>query len=563
MKWKNALATKKLIKTRLIFFKKILKSKYLSYMVFLITLLIGTKIFSLYFNKLDFGDEYDNLVASWLMAKGYVPYRDFFSHHFPLLFFIGAPLELIGHSKFLYRLLMFVFTFGSFIFFFRYLEGIYKYTILPFILLASFGISLYGGQQFADGPIWAFILTAAFFVLLKHDGDPLSKNSTILFTILFVLLLLTSPIHLVALPFLILLHVWLQLRNNQKIKLKLNIDNVKLSATVTLILLALFLIYLISTTSLNQFLENAFSFNSSIYFFRTSKLVTGIELLDVYLNASHEVYIHFYLLAKNEGLALVTFLRAAKFLILPFSLHTGYVSYVKIIFEDLYNNFFSIEMIIALFYFFGIVRFYLNKRLDYVIFLLMFLLPLRLRIDTNTHLAPFYFFSYWLAAFALTFSVSELIQKRRVPANILFSSGLIVLTCIFITKHWYSFNQTAFNSFPKENAATVQLIRKSDTDEKIFVFRDFSASYYFESGKEPYGYFMNFFPWYSESERLKDIFIQNLQSYNGNYLVVSMREWSNFKDKHVSSWRDDYFQIIDARFKISSSSNEDYIFAKK
>ncbi len=539
-----------------------LKKLFLGFLVIL-TFAISAKIYSLYFNKLDFGDEFDNFVGSWLIAKGYVPYRDFFSHHFPLLFFIGAPLELISHAKFLYRLLMFIFAFGSFIFFFRYLEGVYKYTILPFILLASFGISLYGGQQFADGPIWAFILTAAFFLVLKHDRSPFSKNDTILFTILFVLLLLTSPIHLVALPLLVLLHVWLQFRNNHKIKFKLNIENIKLSAAVTLTLLALFLAYLIFTKSLNDFFKNAFSFNSNVYFFRTSKLVSGIEPLDVYLNAIHEVYIHFFLLAKNEGLALVTFLKAAKFLILPFNLNTGYVPYVKIILEDLYNNFFSIEMTIALFYFFGIVRFYLNKRLDYVIFLLLFLLPLRLRIDTNTHLAPFYFFSYWLVSFAFSFSLYELLRKRRVLMNIVLCIGLPLLTVIFITKHWYSFDQTAFNSFPKKNAETIELVKKTVTDKKIFVFRDFSASYYFESGKEPYGYFMNFFPWYSESERLKDKLIQNLQSYDGDYLVVNRKEWDNFKDKHILSWRDDYFRIIDAGFKISSLNNEDIIFARK
>lgn len=529
----------------------------------ILTFALSAKIYSLYFDKLDFGDEFDNFVGSWLIAKGHVPYRDFFSHHFPLLFFIGAPLEFISHAKFLYRLLMFIFTFGSFIFFFRYLEGVYKYTILPFILLASFGISLYGGQQFADGSIWAFILTAAFFLVLKHDGYPFSKNDTILFTILFVLLLLTSPIHLVALPLLVLLHVWLQFRNNHKLKFKLNIENVKLAIAVTLILLALFLIYLIFTKSLNDFFLNAFSFNSNVYFFRTSKLVTGIEPLDVYLNAIHEIYIHFFLLLKNEGLALVTFLKAAKFLVLPFSIGSDYINYAKIIFEDLYNNFFSIQMIVALFYTLGMVRFYLNKRLDYVILLLMFLLPLRLRIDTNTHLAPFYFFSYWLNSFAFIYSISELLQKKRLLVNMVLCFGSLALATLFVTKHWYNFNQTAFNTFPRGNVRTVNILKLSDADTKVFIFRDFSASYYYESGMEPYGYFTNYFPWYSESERLKDKLIQNLQSYDGDYLVVNKKEWDNFKDKHILSWRNEYFRIIDTRFKISGSNNEDYIFAKK
>ena len=103
----------------------------------------------------------------------------------------------------------------------------------------------------------------------------------------------------------------------------------------------------------------------------------------------------------------------------------------------------------------------------------------------------------------------------------------------------------------------------SGASEKILVFRDFSASYYYESGKEPYGYFTNFFSWYSESERLRNTFIGDLESYDGSYLIVSKREWNNFNDKHTKSWRDDYFQIIDSKFKINSSNKEDYILSKK
>lgn len=563
MKIKNKFSPMGLIKNLFAFFVKVVKSKYLPYIALFITLVIGIKIYSLYFNKLDFGDEFDNFVSPWLMSKGYVLYRDFFSHHYPLLFFIGVPLELIGNAKILFRSLIFIFTFAAFVFYFQYLKGVYKFSILPFILIASFGISLYGGQQFADGPIWALILTAAFFVVLKNDGYAFNRANTVLLTLLFVLLLLTSPPHLIALPILIFMHLWLQIKNRHKIKLKINIDNAKLSIALTLIVLTLFVIYLIFTNSLNGFIYDAYSFNINVFFIRDSKILTGIRHLDMYLNAIHEVYIHFFLLAKIEGSALVTFLRAAKFLVLPFGLHSSYISYAKIIFEDLYNNFFSIEMIIALFYFSGVIRFFVNKRIDFVIFLLTFLLPLRLRIDTNTHLSPYYLFSYWLVAFALTFSIYELIRKKRVFINVLFCLTILILTVIFITKHWYSFNQTAFNSFPKNNVETVQLIKNSDENEKIFVFRGFSASYNFESGRLPYGYFMNFFPWYSGSEKLKNILIQNLNSYDGNYLIVDKIEWNNYKDKHISSWRDEYYRIIDDRFRINNSNNEDYIFVKK
>lgn len=563
MKTQNILRPRKFVKNIFSYFTSVTFSKYLPYACFFICFVLGAKIYSLYFNKLDFGDEYDNLVIPWLMAKGYVPYRDFFSHHYPLLFFIGMPLEIFGHSKIFFRILVFVITFSSFAFFFNYLKGVYKYSIMPFILLASFGISLYGGQQFADGPIWALILISAFFIVIKNDGHAFGKSDAVFLTILFILLLLTSPIHLIALPLLIIFHLQLQYQKMHKIALNININNFKYSLILSFILLVLFATYLLFTKSLNSFIYDAYSFNINEYFLRNSKIITGVRPLDVYLYATNEIYIHFFLLFKTEGLALITFLKATKFLFLPFGLNMGYLSYVGIIFVDLYNNFFSLEMIISLFYISGIIRYLLSKRIGYVIFILLFLLPLRLRIDTNTHLSPYYLFAYWLAAFALTFSVKELIQRRRIFLNIIFCISLFILTGLFILKHWYNFDQTAFNSFPKNNKETVKLITMSDKNEKIFVFRSFSASYNYESNRLPYGYFMNYHSWYDESDRLKNIIIHDLKSYDGNYVIIDRKEWDDYVNGYISSWKDEYFSIIDERFRINSANNEDYILAKK
>ena len=38
------------------------------------------------------GDNIEHLNASWLIWQGYMPYKDFFQHHNPLLWYIFAPL---------------------------------------------------------------------------------------------------------------------------------------------------------------------------------------------------------------------------------------------------------------------------------------------------------------------------------------------------------------------------------------------------------------------------------------------------------------------------------------
>ena len=140
-------------------------------LLFLLILLISLRIYSLYFTNLTFGDEYDNFTYAWLLKNGLYPYRDFFTHHFPSLIFIGVPLEFIGHSKIIYRIFVMLVTFSLFIFSVSYLQGIWRYASIVFMLVGSFGISLYGGFQYADGTLWSLSLMGGFFIILKKQGD--------------------------------------------------------------------------------------------------------------------------------------------------------------------------------------------------------------------------------------------------------------------------------------------------------------------------------------------------------------------------------------------------------
>lgn len=57
-----------------------------------------------------FGDEADNLVVGWLLTRGYVLYRDLFSHHFPFPYYWSAAvIGLFGKSIFAVRLSVWVF----------------------------------------------------------------------------------------------------------------------------------------------------------------------------------------------------------------------------------------------------------------------------------------------------------------------------------------------------------------------------------------------------------------------------------------------------------------------
>lgn len=46
-----------------------------------------------------FPDHAEHLHASWLVWQGEVPYRDFFEHHHPLLWYIAAPMVALFYKN--------------------------------------------------------------------------------------------------------------------------------------------------------------------------------------------------------------------------------------------------------------------------------------------------------------------------------------------------------------------------------------------------------------------------------------------------------------------------------
>lgn len=83
-----------------------------------------------------FGDEQENITAGWLILKGFVPYRDFFFHHAPLLFFLAGLSEGLsgGRGLLVARglvLLAHIFTWGFILRFSDSQLEVGGYTIFP------------------------------------------------------------------------------------------------------------------------------------------------------------------------------------------------------------------------------------------------------------------------------------------------------------------------------------------------------------------------------------------------------------------------------------------------
>ena len=58
---------------------------------------IGFAAWTVFFTETGNGDNVEHIHATWLIAYGEVPYRDFFQHHNPLLWYLFAPvIRLFG-----------------------------------------------------------------------------------------------------------------------------------------------------------------------------------------------------------------------------------------------------------------------------------------------------------------------------------------------------------------------------------------------------------------------------------------------------------------------------------
>lgn len=522
---------------------------------FAIVLLFSLWVYSLYFKNLSFGDEYDNFVYSWLFVNGNLPYRDYFTHHYPLLVFLGSPLALFGHSKDLFRFFVMLATFLPFFYYYFHLKGLWRWSMLLFLPVASFGISTYSGQQFADSTFLSIFILSAFLLILASGGKKLGKIAIFIFSLLSFLCVIISPQYLLPFIMLAVYHNYCFYKKSHK----LDFNFIKFSLLWLNLFLLLLLIYLAATNSLSSFYYDALIFNGTIYYRHIYEPYISFRPLDFYLHTSYDVFNHFRELVKFQGDAFLLFLKSAKFIFWPFAIKAGFYTYFRTIFTDFYNNFFTFEILIALFYLLGVIALIFKKSFSLATFSVIFIFGIRLRLLERIHMAPYYLFAFWLFSAAVVIFANNLILKKRVFLSVILLILCLLTGGIFITKNWYDFNQAAFNRFANPNDYTVKILNKYSTSEdKIMVLSGFSASYYWDSQRQPYGYFPNFFPWYNESPRLRERLSQDLQSYDGNFLIIENKPWNDYcAGKKVDQWLGDYLPFINTNYELYTYRIED------
>lgn len=537
--------------------------------VFIILLSISLFVYTRYFLNIDFGDEYDNFTYSWLTSLGVLPYRDFFTHHFPSLIFTGVPLEFISHSKATYRIFIMLVTFTFFSTFSFIFKGAWRYAFLLFMLFSSYGIASYGGFQYADGTFWSFLILTTFFAVVSKKGQPFGKWGSAVLGFIFAFVLFSSPMHVTALVSCFALHLIFQKRSTRVGSVSQNLTDLKYFLVAIFSTFLIFLMYLLATGSFGDFWFSTITYNDKYFYYRDHNPIVDVKIVDFYLHAFLHFKNHLAHLLTKEGSSFVIFLKSIK------PIFTGQVEdipvYIRIIYKDFFNNFFNYESIVSIFYIIGVLTLFLNKHRALAVFIFPFIILIRLRVPERIHEAPYYLLSYWLIAITLSFAFKNVLEKKKVLLNVtvLFFCSYLLVT--FVVKSWYDFNQIAFNRFPKASEGAVGFIKKETAEsEKILVISTESAEYYYDSERKPFGKFVNYFEWYNWAPQLREEWLGDISS-NRMYLFFDKGYWNSTTNAQGNnSWLGETIELVkekyymsDVNFNEDTKIKKDYIFINK
>jgi len=216
-----------------------------------------------YFN---FTDEADNLLGAQLIAQGHtVIYRDYFSHHMPLTYFVGAPLFWIFGTKLVAIKVAFGLAMGSWLL----LMSRHLYKRYGMLVFATFTLLVAGSQMLSWSnmllaeTLIAFALCHALILFITRADRPHVSSDLIVFALLGAVPVLSSlsyaAVSLLIYGLLLVRILEIKATAGQKI------SRVLVAGLVALIPYLLFLGYLHATHTLGLMKHDALNFNTLYY----------------------------------------------------------------------------------------------------------------------------------------------------------------------------------------------------------------------------------------------------------------------------------------------------------
>lgn len=208
-------------------------------------------------------DDLEHLHASFLVGKGLVPYKDFFEHHHPLLWFLFAPMtKLFYNNAYIYYVSHIFSLISSIITWFFVYKIVTEFLsnkktwILSLIFISMFGWNFRENMIEFRPDIYMY---TTFWIGLYYYLLHLKTNKIIYLSVsfsFFMISILFLQKIVVLLFFLGLYTLYLLLKK------QISLKNILISAIPAIGILAIFLSYLFFTDSLEQYWLLNFELNS-------------------------------------------------------------------------------------------------------------------------------------------------------------------------------------------------------------------------------------------------------------------------------------------------------------
>lgn len=242
-------------------------------------------------------DEFEHLRMSYLVSQGYMPYRDFFEHHHPLLWYMFAPLMKILPQNFtlayyLARGVAFLFSCGTFYFIYLIFKNFFndgKLFIYFFIAVMVFYPSWYGYIFFKPDVFERCFYFMGLYYFLKYEKSKIRSFLTmcgLCFTISF-LFLQTAVFEII--PIIILL-MYMLYKDNKLLK------DYLIAAFPSVILLSVCAIILYATNSWEDYYRLNWVFNGLVFNAANEYVSKGsiIHAFCIHLAAGFAAFIWMY-----------------------------------------------------------------------------------------------------------------------------------------------------------------------------------------------------------------------------------------------------------------------------
>jgi hypothetical protein len=224
---------------------------------------------TVYWNQ--FGDEADNLIIGWLLTRGYVLYRDVFSHHFPFPYYWSAVvIGLFGKSILAARLSVWVFqiaALGTAMKLSRFHLSLGLAGLLWSILRHLYRSNLLLYSPFAGASL--LVVFSVTMALVLNGAEEADWKQALAIGLFSVIAVLSDPLSIYAISVaLICLIMW---RRKQGL----------LALLFTAIGLSGYAVYLGASGTFQDFMRDAILFNTEVYaeYLKANHLRFG-ELLD-------------------------------------------------------------------------------------------------------------------------------------------------------------------------------------------------------------------------------------------------------------------------------------------